>query len=44
MYLLLDTNVTAAYYLSRSMNSPCVCKRIENIFDSVRSGATKHFF
>jgi hypothetical protein len=44
MYLLLDTNVTAAYYLPRSTNSQRVRNRIENIFNSVRSGASDHFF
>ena len=44
MYLLLDTNVTAGYYLPRSLNSERAKKRIEIIFDSVRSGETDHFF
>ncbi len=44
MYLLLDTNVTAGYYLPRSLNSAKAKQRIEVIFNSVRSGATKHFF
>lgn len=44
MYLLLDANVTAAYYLPRSTKSVKVRERIENIFDSVRSGQTDHFF
>lgn len=44
MYLLLDANVTAAYYLPRSTKSVKVRERIERIFDSVRSGETNHFF
>jgi hypothetical protein len=44
MYLLLDSNVTAAFYLPRSTNLLKMAARIENIFNSVRSGATKHFF
>lgn len=44
MYLLLDANVTAAYYLPRSTKSAKVRERIESIFDSVRSGETNHFF
>jgi len=44
MYLLLDANVTAGYYLPRSLRSSRAQKRIENIFDSVRSGASEHFF
>jgi hypothetical protein len=44
MYILLDANVTAGYYLPRSLNSRRVAERIEILFDSVRSGATKHFF
>ena len=44
MYILLDANVTAGYYLPRSLNSSAVAERIRIIFDSVRSGASKHFF
>jgi hypothetical protein len=44
MYLLLDSNVTAAFYLPRSTKHIKMASRIENIFSSVRSGATKHFF
>jgi hypothetical protein len=44
MYVLLDANVTAAYYLRRSTTSTRVANRIEIIFDSVRSGERKHFF
>ncbi len=43
-YLLLDSNVTAAYYLPRSCRSKRVCARIQNIFDSVRSGHSRFFF
>jgi hypothetical protein len=44
MYFLLDANVTAGYYLPRCLNSKLAQSRIQNIFDSVRSGATNHFF
>lgn len=44
MYILLDANVTAGYYLPRSLNSKLAQLRIQMIFDSVRSGATDHFF
>jgi hypothetical protein len=44
MYFLLDANVTAAYYLARSTKSKKTQERIENIFDSVRSGEREHFF
>jgi hypothetical protein len=44
VYILLDANVTAGYYLPRSLRSTQARNRIEMIFDSVRSGATKHFF
>ncbi len=44
MYLLLDANVTAGYYFPRCLSSTRAQSRIENIFDSVRSGATDHFF
>ncbi len=44
MYVLLDANITAAYYLPRSMRSKKACERIEVLFNSVRSGATDHFF
>lgn len=44
MYILLDSNVTAGYYLPRSLNSKKARERIENIFDSVRSGEAEHFF
>lgn len=43
MYLLLDANVTAGYYLPRSLNSKKAQERIEIIIDSIRSGATKNF-
>src|SRR5438552_18965336 len=44
MFLLLDAKVTAAYYLPRSTTSKKMSTRIENIFDSVRSGVMDHFF
>ena len=44
MYVLLDSNVTAGYYLPRSLHSTKAAQRIEAIFDSVRSGESKHFF
>ena len=44
MYILLDANVTAAYYLPRCHRSKRVRDRIRTLFDSVRSGGTKHFF
>jgi len=44
MYILLDANVTAGYYLARTLESKRARERIENVFDSVRSGATSHFF
>src|SRR5437870_8496156 len=43
MYGLLDANVTAAYYLARSMKSEKVVERIGNIVDSVRTRASDHF-
>ncbi len=39
-----DSNVTAGYYLPRSLNSKKARDRIETIFDSVRSGESDHFF
>ncbi len=44
MYVLLDANVTAGYYLPRSLNSQKAYDRISVLFDSVRSGKTRHFF
>lgn len=44
MYVLLDTNIVAAYYLPRCMHSKRAVKRITNLFDSVRSRQTDHFF
>jgi hypothetical protein len=44
MYILLDANVTAAYYLPRCLKSKRATDRITNIFDSVRSGGSDHFF
>lgn len=43
MYLLLDSNVTAGYYLPRSLDSRKAQHRIENLFWSIRSGKTDHF-
>ena len=44
MYLLLDANVTAGYYLPRCLDSVKAQQRIELIFDAVRSGEAEHFF
>lgn len=44
MYLLLDSNITAGYYLPRSLNSKKAKDRIQTIFDSVRSRESDHFF
>lgn len=43
-YLLLDTNVVAAYYLPRSHASKKASERIQIIMDSVRSGGTSELF
>lgn len=43
MYLLLDSNVTAGYYLPRSLDSRKARQRIEILFQSIRSGKSKHF-
>lgn len=43
MYLLLDANVTAGYYLPRALHSKRARKRIATIFNSVRSRSTDHF-
>jgi len=43
MYILLDANVVAGYYLPRSMPFKRARDRIECILDSVRSKATDHF-
>lgn len=43
MYLLLDTNVVAGYYLPRSLDSKRARERIGIILDSIRSGASSHF-
>jgi hypothetical protein len=43
MYLLLDSNITAGYYLPRSLDSKKAQERIENIFFSIRSGKSDHF-
>lgn len=44
MYILLDANVTAGYYLPRSLNSKRARERIQIIFDSARSGKSDFFF
>jgi hypothetical protein len=36
-YALLDANITAAYYLARSMPSERAVERIRTIMDSVRT-------
>jgi hypothetical protein len=43
MYVLLDSNVTAGYYLPRSLDSRKAQRRIENILLSIRSGKSDHF-
>lgn len=43
MYLLLDSNVTAGYYLPRSLDSVNARKRIEIILDSKRTGESDYF-
>lgn len=43
MYLLLDANVTAGYYLPRSLDSKRARKRIEILLQSVLSGESNHF-
>jgi hypothetical protein len=43
MFLLLDSNITAGYYLPRSLNSIKARERIEIIFKSIRSGGSDHF-
>ncbi len=43
MYVLVDSNVTAGYYLPRSLDSKRARDRIATIFDSVRGGKTDHF-
>lgn len=44
MYILLDANVTAGYYLPRSLNSKVAGDRIRVIFDAARSGKSDFFF
>jgi len=44
MYVLLDANVTAGYYLPRSLRSKHARERIETIFNSVRSNKSELFF
>jgi hypothetical protein len=43
MYLLLDSNVTAGYYLPRSLDSIKARDRIQNLFWSIRSKSSDHF-
>jgi hypothetical protein len=43
MYGLLDANITAAYYLARSMRSEQAVDRIRIIVDSVRTKGSDHF-
>lgn len=43
-YILLDANVTAAYYLPRSSGSQRTKDRSAILFDSVRSGSSDFFF
>jgi len=44
VFVLLDSNVTAGYYLPRSLNSEKARVRTRLLFDSVRSGESTHFF
>jgi len=44
LYILLDANVTAGYYLSRSLRSSKARERIAKIFDAARSGEAEFFF
>lgn len=43
MYLLLDANVTAGYYLPHSLDYKKASERIKEIFDSIRSKSSSHF-
>jgi hypothetical protein len=43
LYLLLDANVTAGYYLPRCLDSKRAQDRVATIFDSVRSKNSDHF-
>ena len=43
MYLLVDANVAAGYYLRRSLRSRKAKERIPQLLDSIRSGASTHF-
>lgn len=43
MYILLDANVVAGYYLPRSLTSKRARSRIETLIDSVRTGGSSHF-
>ena len=43
MYLLVDANIAAGYYLPRSLWSKRARERARIVFDSVRSGGSDHF-
>lgn len=43
MYILLDANVTAGYYLPHTLEYLKAASRVENLFDSVRSKGSDHF-
>lgn len=43
-YCLFDANVIAAYYCPRTTRSQQVVKKSRIVIESVRSGASKHFF
>ena len=43
MYLLLDANVTAAYYLRRSLSSTRAADRIAEILNATRAKVWNHF-
>ncbi len=44
MFILLDANVTAGYYLPRSLTSAKAGDRIQKVFDAVRTNQADHFF
>jgi hypothetical protein len=43
VFILLDANVTAGYYLPRSLKHARAVERIENLLDSIRAGDAQHF-
>lgn len=43
MYILLDANVTAGYYLPHTLDYLKAANRVEILFDSVRSKGSDHF-